>query len=514
MSKKSSSFYITTPIYYVNAKPHIGHAYTSIAADAAARFHRLKEDEVLLLTGTDEHGQKILQAAEQKGISPQEFVDEISLHFKNLWPQLNVEYTDFIRTTEPRHKQTVKDVLTQLHAQGDVYEGEYKGWYCTPCETFWTASQISEGNLCPDCQRPLEEITEKNYFFSLSKYQQWLIDYLKEHPNFIRPQTRYNEVLKFLEQDLEDLCISRPCSRLSWGIALPFSQEHVCYVWFDALINYISALNYGTEHSIMDRFWPADFHLIGKDIIRHHAVFWPIMLKALGLALPKCIFAHGWWMQAGEKISKSKGKVIDPLEIISEYGLDAFRYFLLREVPFGLDGTFSEESFVTRFNSDLANDIGNLLNRTLTMVEKYFDAAIPEPSVQEDLDHMLSDPFSTLIQRVSTHMDQLEFHHALTAIWEFISAANKYIEEAKPWTLSKEGNIKRLSTVIYNLIEALRIICILVWPYMPNAAESIWQQLGFTTALDTQTLTEANTWGQTPVSQKINKLPPLFPRRV
>ncbi|MBU1006056.1 MAG: methionine--tRNA ligase, partial [Candidatus Omnitrophica bacterium] len=370
-------YYITTPLYYVNGNPHIGHSYTNIACDTLARFRRLEGDEVLFVTGTDEHGQKIKEAADAKGMTPRDFVDSVVPKFSELWKKLNITYDDFIRTTEPRHEKVVQAILEMFHKNGDLYEGEYSGWYCTPCESFWTKSQLVNEN-CPDCGRHVEQIKEKNFFFRLSKYQKWLLDYIEAHEDFILPVIRRNEILSFLKNPLNDLCVSRPKARLSWGIDMPFSKDHVTYVWFDALLNYIAACGYGADEAKFKKFWPADIHVIGKDILRMHAVNWPIMLHAAGLEMPKTIFAHGWWKIGGDKMSKSKGNVVDPLEMADKYGIDAYRFFLLKEVSFGADGSFSEEALVSRINSDLANDLGNLLHRTLSMIDKYCSGIVPE----------------------------------------------------------------------------------------------------------------------------------------
>ncbi|MDD5255310.1 MAG: methionine--tRNA ligase [Candidatus Omnitrophica bacterium] len=500
----ASKFYITTPIYYVNAAPHIGHSYTTIAADTLARYHRLLlgEKNVRFLTGTDEHGQKIQRAAEAAGLSPLEFTDTIVPIFKKLWEKLNISYDDFIRTSEDRHVRTVQRVLSILKDKGEIYPSEYEGWYCTPCETFWMEKQLEDGK-CPDCKRPVEKIKETNYFFKLSAYQDWLTRYIYEHPGFVKPASRYEEVVKFLELNkLNDLCISRPSERLSWGIPFPFSPEHVTYVWFDALINYISAAGDFDENGLYrSEWWQKDavvVHLIGKDILRQHAVYWPIMLKALGIRLPDTVFAHGWWMVGEDKMSKSRGNVISPLDMVDKYGLDVYRYFLLRDVPFGLDGSFSEESLVQRFNGDLANDLGNLVYRTLTMIEKYFDGRIPvreaAGSNAAPAAGAIDAKLARLSAEVKAHLAEAadyNFGAALESIWEAINMANKYVEETKPWNLSKEGKLTELKDFIAVLVDVIRHTQEALSPFMPSTCASIRQQAG---------------------SHVIKKGNPLFPR--
>lgn len=508
-------FYITTSIYYVNAKPHIGHCSESFACDTAARYHRLKDDDVFFLTGTDEHGQKIAKAAAEAQLTPKEFVDSVVKHSIKLWSDLSVSYDDFIRTTEERHIEAVQLVLKKLNENGELYESEYKGWYCTPCETFWPKNQL-ESDICPDCKRKVEEILETNWFLRTSKYQEWLKKYIEAHPDFIKPITRRNEISSFLEQPLQDLCISRPKSRLEWGIPIPFSEGHVTYVWVDALINYISAIGYVRNEEKFRKFWPADVHVIGKDIIRFHAIYWPIILHAIGLNPPQTIFAHGWWSigKPGEKMSKSKGDVVDPVIVVNQYGADALRYFLLREVTFGLDGVYSEEALKNRLNNDLANDLGNLLNRTLTMIEKYFNGIIPRPyeiGCAED-DEALKAMAMGLSKKIDSFMDELDFAGALAAIWELINKANKYIEVQAPWSLEKQGEKKRLGAVIYNLAEVLRIVTISVSPFIPAAAENMWSQLGVSAPLKSTRLSDIEKWGLTKPGVKINKGRPLFPR--
>ncbi|MFH1441340.1 MAG: methionine--tRNA ligase [Candidatus Omnitrophota bacterium] len=504
MSKK---FYITTPLYYVNASPHIGHSYTNIAADSIARFMRrlLGNDNVWLLTGTDEHGQKIQKAACEAGLSPKEFADKTVCQFKGLWEKLNISYNDFIRTTEDRHIKAVQKVLEILHKKGDIYQDKYEGWYCTPCETFWIESQLtgqqgknpSAGHLdpgdisgegshkvCPDCKRQVEKITEINYFFKLKKYQPWLIKYIEDNPDFIRPEIRRNEVLSFLKlNELTDLCISRPKARLSWGIPLPFSPEHVTYVWFDALINYISAVGeFDSEGIYKSEIWPADLHLIGKDILRQHAVYWPIMLKALGIEIPKTVFAHGWWMVGENKMSKSRGNVVSPLEMVDRFGIDVYRYFLLRDVRFGFDGNFSEEAIIKRFNSDLANDLGNLVYRTLTMIEKYYQGNVPvECNIADSQGKKIQDKIEVLSSQVQSCLKastNYDFSLALENVWELINMANKYVEETKPWNLAKENKVEELKSFIKLLVDVIRHSAFELSPFLPKTSELIIEQIG------------------------------------
>jgi len=518
MIKKSKPFYITTPLYYVNAAPHIGHSYTEIATDTIARFHKLLGEEVFFMTGTDEHGEKIEKASLEAGFKEGEekkFIDTIVPNFKKLWDDLNIRYDRFIRTTDDYHIKTVQYILDILYKKKDIYMGEYDGWFCIPCEMFWTHAQVTDG-ICPDCKRKLDKIKEKNYFFKISKYQDWLVKYITANPSFIKPDYRKNEVMSFLKNnELNDLCISRSKKRFKWGIELPFDKDYVTYVWVDALINYISGPGILNDKKRFKRLWPADLHLIGKDILRHHAVYWPIMLYAAGIELPRTIFAHGWWTTKGEKMSKSKRNIIDPYYIIEKYGVDAYRYFLLREMPFGLDGNFSEKAVVNRFNSDLANDLGNLLNRTLTMVEKYFDGKVPEGKGSSS---GYRDSAEAMIKRLRKSMEELNFSDALSAIWEFVNKANKSIEVNAPWRLHKENRTMELKVFIHDLAMILKIVTISIYPFMPASAENMWHQLGLKdfkkVTLEDVDITIANLKkGEVlTAGTKIKKGSPLFPR--
>ncbi len=472
-----SRFYITTPIYYVNAKPHLGHAYTTIVADAVARFHRALGEETYFLTGTDEHGDKIVQAAEKTGEAPGAFTDRVSALFKDLWPRLDITNDDFIRTTEERHKACVRAILQKVYDAGDIYFGEYAGHYCLGCERFLTDKEMVDGK-CPDHQTAPELISEKNYFFRMSKYQGWLAEHLHRHPDFIRPERYRNEVLSLLESGaLEDLCISRPKSRLSWGIELPFDANFVCYVWFDALLNYVSALGW-PDGGKFHKFWPAANHLVAKDILKPHGVFWPCMLQSAGLPVYRHLNVHGYWLVKDTKMSKSLGNVVEPLDLAERYGLDTFRYFLLREMRFGNDASFSEEALVARRNADLANDLGNLASRALSMVQKYFGGVVPEAAPEGEIDEALLELARTSLENYRGLFAEFRFDRALESLWELVRGLNKYIDTSAPWALAKAGDTARLGTVMYLVLELLRKVAVCLTPVMPEAAGKLLAQLG------------------------------------
>lgn len=504
-------FYITTPIYYPSAKLHIGHAYCTTIADAIARFHRLEGDDVFFLTGSDEHGLKIQQKAEEAGVTPIEYTDKIVAGFQNLWKRLSISNDDFIRTTQKRHERVVQEIFRRIYAKGDIYKGEYKGLYCTPCESYWTEHQLDENGCCPDCHRPVQEVAEEAYFFKMSKYQDRVLQYIEEHPDFIQPVSRRNEMINFIKQGLDDLCISR--TSFNWGIPVPIDPKHVIYVWFDALTNYLTPIGYLDNPEMFQKYWPADLHLVGKEIVRFHTIIWPCILMALDLPLPKKVYGHGWLIVDGDKMSKSKGNVVDPIGLIDEFGADAIRYFLLREINLGQDGNFSRDALIGRINSDLANDLGNLLHRTLSMTLKFQGGVVAAPVGESDVDRSLKEDARETVAFFEKNMEDMQLSLTIKKVWAFISRANKYIDETAPWALAKDPAKKQeLANVLYNLTEALRVISVLISPFLPTTAVRIWQQLGLAQDFASVRTEDIEQWGGVPAGLHVGTPEQLFPR--
>jgi len=509
--KLGKSFYVTTPIYYVNDVPHIGHAYTTIASDVMARYKKLCGRDVYFLTGTDEHGQKIERTAKEAGKEPLQLADEVVVRFQELWKVLNISNDDFIRTTEERHKKAVTQIFKTIEAKGDIYLGEYEGWYDVRNEAYITETQYEEYLQMPELKRPvIEKVKEESYFFRLSRYTEPLLEFYANNPDFIKPEYRKNEVVKFVESGLKDLSISR--TSFSWGIPVYHNSRHVIYVWFDALTNYMTAVGYPDDDEMFTKYWPADIHFVGKDILRFHAVFWPAFLMSAGLPVPKTVFAHGWWTIEGEKMSKSLGNVIDPYKIAEEFGVDVFRYFLLREIPFGQDGDFSRESIKGRVNGELANGLGNLASRSLGMIEKYCSAKVPSPSTINPEDDDIRRHALKALENYNSHMEEIAYSKALVDIWDFIGFTNKYIDDMAPWALYKNGETDRLDTVLWTISESLRLISIVIYPFIPASSELLWSKLGMKSGLSSQVLPDAGKWGLITPGNNVSKGDNLFNR--
>jgi methionyl-tRNA synthetase len=508
---RDKTFYVTTPIYYVNDVPHIGHAYTTVACDIISRYKRLCGYDVNFLTGTDEHGQKIEQAAEKRGITPKQLADEVVERFAGLWKVLNISNDKFIRTTDEEHKEAVRKIFRTMRDKGDIYVDHYEGWYCTPCETYLTETQLLEGNCCPSCGRETSKLKEPSYFFKMSKYGDQLLKHIQENKDFIRPESRRNEIISFIKEGLRDLSVSRVSFK--WGIPVPEDEEHIIYVWIDALTNYISALGYGRNSEDFQKYWPADFHVVGKDILRFHTVYWPTMLMSAEIPLPKSVFAHGWWTVEGQKMSKSLGNAIDPNWLVEKFGVDAIRYFIMREVPFGLDGDFSFKALIHRINGDLANDLGNLLNRTLGMVSRYFDGTVPAYTESGEQDKALEETVARVFNEVDTHISNMAFNKALISIWELIGALNKYIDDTAPWALAKdEAKKDRLGSVLYSVLDGIRLVSLLLSPFTPDTSEKIRQQLNTNLDLNKQSEEELRQIRVLESGHKIGEAQQLFPR--
>ncbi len=500
--------YITTPIYYVNDEPHQGHAYTTILADVMARYSRLQGKAPFFLVGTDEHGQKVQDAARSRSMEPRVLADQMVERFRTAWQRLHVEYDDFIRTTENRHVRVVTEVLQKLWVEGDIYMDDYEGWYCVPDERFWTEKDVADG-ACPDCQRPVEWISEKNYFFRMGRYQDWLLEHIESHPDFIQPAHRRNEVLGYLRKPLSDLCISRPVERLSWGAPLPFDSDYVTYVWFDALLNYLTAAGYLSDDERFARLWPTALHLIGKDILITHAVYWPTMLKAIGLPPPRTIFAHGWWLVGGAKVSKSLGNAAKPLDLADRYGADAVRFYLMRGLSTAKDASFDEEELRTQYNALLANDLGNLAHRLVNMIERYCDGRVPDPGEPSRDDLRLRCRCEDAAKETFGSVASFAIHDALANLGEVVSEINSYVERRAPWKLAKEGKVAELRTVLYHAAEALRLTSVLHWPVMPERMAELWRRLGWEPSED---LSAGLSWGGLRAGTSVAPGPPLFPK--